>query len=118
MRHSRGFPRPSRSAQTRSTAGRSRRRHKTLLTRRCQQAPLKPISLSTEQNEVSMSNHPVSGRPAALETALAYYDAWSTKDIDRTMSHVAGDIVCDAPSGRIEGAAGYRDFWAGFMKML
>ncbi|HWX62796.1 nuclear transport factor 2 family protein [Bradyrhizobium sp.] len=54
----------------------------------------------------------------ALETALAYFDAWSRKDIDRMMSHVADDIVCDAPSGRIEGAAAFREFWAGFMKML
>jgi hypothetical protein len=99
-------------------AGRSRRRPETLLTRRCQQASLKPVSLSTEQNEVSMSDDKASGRPAALTTALAYFDAWSTKDIDGTMSHVAGDIVCDAPPGRIEGAAAYREFWAGFMQML
>ena len=65
-----------------------------------------------------MSNDKASGRPAALETALAYFGAWSTKDIDGTMSHVAGDIVCDAPSGCIEGAAAYREFWAGFMTML
>lgn len=65
-----------------------------------------------------MSDHQTSGRPAALETALAYYEAWSTKDIDKTMSHVADDIVCDAPSGRIVGAAAYREFWAGFMTML
>jgi len=65
-----------------------------------------------------MSNDKASGRPAALETALAYFGAWSTKDIDGTMSHVAGDIVCDAPCGCIEGAAAYREFWAGFMTML
>ncbi|HTO66516.1 MAG TPA: nuclear transport factor 2 family protein [Bradyrhizobium sp.] len=65
-----------------------------------------------------MSDDKASGRPAALATALAYFDAWSTKDIDRTMSHVAGDIALDAPSGRIEGAAACREFWAGFMKML
>ncbi len=65
-----------------------------------------------------MSNDKASGRPAALETALAYFGAWSMKDIDGTMSHVAGDIICDAPSGCIEGAAAYREFWAGFMKML
>ena len=65
-----------------------------------------------------MSDNKSSSRPAALETALAYYDAWSKKDIDRMMSHVADDIVCDAPSGRIEGAPAFREFWAGFMKML
>ena len=65
-----------------------------------------------------MSDQKVSSRPAALDIALAYYDAWSKKDIDRVMSHVADDIVCDAPSGRIEGAPAFREFWAGFMKML
>ena len=53
-----------------------------------------------------MSDEKLNGRPAALQTALAYFDAWSRKDIDRTMSCVASDIVCDAPTGRIEGADG------------
>jgi ketosteroid isomerase-like protein len=65
-----------------------------------------------------MSDQTASSRPAALDVALAYYDAWSKKDIDGVMSHVADDIVCDAPSGRIEGAPAFREFWAGFMKML
>jgi hypothetical protein len=67
-----------------------------------------------------MSDQKVSGHSsgAARETALAYFDAWSRKDIDRTMSHVADDIVCDAPTGRIEGAPAFREFWAGFMKIL
>ncbi len=65
-----------------------------------------------------MSDQKLSSRTAALDVALAYYDAWSKKDIDRVMSHVADDIVCDAPSGRIEGAPAFREFWAGFMKML
>jgi hypothetical protein len=55
---------------------------------------------------------------AAVETALAYYDAWSKKDIDRTMAYIADDIVCYSPNGRIEGAAAFRAFWAGFMQIL
>lgn len=55
---------------------------------------------------------------AAIQTALAYYDAWTTKDIDKTMRYVADDIVCWSPNGRIEGAAAFRDFWAGFMQIL
>ena len=55
---------------------------------------------------------------AALQTVLAYYEAWSRKDIDATMSHVADEIVCDAPAGRVEGQAAFRAFWAGFMKIL
>jgi ketosteroid isomerase-like protein len=65
-----------------------------------------------------MSDEKLNGRPAALQTALAYFDAWSRKDIDRTMSCIASDIVCDAPTGRIEGAAAFREFWAGFMQIL
>jgi ketosteroid isomerase-like protein len=40
---------------------------------------------------------------SALRIALAYYDAWASKDLERTMSFIAHDIVCDAPAGRIEG---------------
>jgi ketosteroid isomerase-like protein len=65
-----------------------------------------------------MSDEKLNGRPAALQTALAYFDAWSRKDIDRTMSCVASNIVCDAPTGRIEGAVAFREFWAGFMQIL
>jgi ketosteroid isomerase-like protein len=54
----------------------------------------------------------------ALQVALAYYEAWTSKDIDGAMSHIAGDIVCDAPAGRIEGAAAYRDFMAPFAQIL
>ena len=55
---------------------------------------------------------------AALATALAYFHAWTAKDIDTAMSYIADDIVCDAPAGRIEGAAGYRDFMGPFVGML
>jgi ketosteroid isomerase-like protein len=33
----------------------------------------------------------------ALSVALAYYHAWTGKDIDRAMTHVADDVVCEAP---------------------
>ncbi len=42
----------------------------------------------------------------ALRTALAYYQAWTGHDLDKAMSYIADDIVCDAPAGRLEGAAG------------
>jgi hypothetical protein len=44
----------------------------------------------------------------ALRTAPAYYQAWTGRDLDQVMSYVADDIVCDAPAGRLEGAAAYR----------
>jgi ketosteroid isomerase-like protein len=47
---------------------------------------------------------------AALQVALAYYHAWTNKDFERAMSYIDEQVVCDAPAGRIEGAAAYREF--------
>jgi SnoaL-like domain len=54
----------------------------------------------------------------ALSTALAYYEAWTAKDLDRAMTYIDDHIVCDAPAGRIEGADGYRSFMAPFVQIL
>jgi ketosteroid isomerase-like protein len=54
----------------------------------------------------------------ALEVALAYFRAWTGHDLDKAMSYIADDIVCDAPAGRLEGAAAYRDFMAPFVQTL
>ena len=54
----------------------------------------------------------------ALSIALAYYHAWTGKDMDRAMTCVAGDVVCEAPTGRIEGAEGLRQFMTPFARML
>ena len=34
------------------------------------------------------------------------------------MSYIADDIVCDAPAGRLQGAAAYRDFMGPFVRIL
>ena len=57
-------------------------------------------------------------QPAALRVALAYYEAWTAKDLDRAMSFIADDIVCDAPAGRIEGADAYRAFLGPFLGIV
>ena len=54
----------------------------------------------------------------ALNTALAYYQAWTSHDLDRAMSYIADDIICDAPAGRLEGAAAYRGFMSPFVQIL
>jgi ketosteroid isomerase-like protein len=54
----------------------------------------------------------------ALQVALAYYQAWTSKDIDLTMTYIAEDIVCDAPAGRITGADAYRAFMAPFVQIV
>jgi hypothetical protein len=59
-----------------------------------------------------------STRGAAVETALAYHEAWTGKDFERAMSYIADDIVCHAPAGRIEGAEAYRAFMGPFVQIL
>jgi ketosteroid isomerase-like protein len=54
----------------------------------------------------------------ALEVALAYYQAWTGKDIEAALSHLADDVVCDAPAGRLEGVEAYRQFLGPFAQML
>ncbi|HEY5989348.1 MAG TPA: hypothetical protein VIV12_23650 [Streptosporangiaceae bacterium] len=39
-------------------------------------------------------------------------------DMGRAMTYVAGDMVCEAPAGRIEGAARYRALLGPFAQML
>ena len=54
----------------------------------------------------------------ALDVALAYFHAWTSHDLDKAMSYIANDIVCDAPAGHLEGAAAYRDFMGPFVQIL
>lgn len=54
----------------------------------------------------------------ALDVALAYYEAWTSKDFERAMTYIADEIVCDAPAGRIEGADAYRAFMGPFVEIL
>lgn len=54
----------------------------------------------------------------ALRTALAYYEAWTTHDLDHAMTYIADDIVCYAPGGLIDGAEAYRAFMSPFVQIL
>ena len=65
-----------------------------------------------------MPDNPTITTSPALQVALAYYQAWTDKDLDQAMSYVAEDIVCEAPPGRIEGAGAYRAFMAPFVEIL
>ena len=61
----------------------------------------------------------MTGNPSpALQVALAYYQAWTGKDIEGALSHLADDVVCDAPAGRLEGVEAYRQFLGPFAQML
>ena len=54
----------------------------------------------------------------AVRTALAYYRAWTGGNLDEAATYLAHDLVCDAPAGRIEGVAAYREFLTPFARML
>jgi SnoaL-like domain len=60
------------------------------------------------------------GTPAslALQTALAYFRAWTSHDIDWAMTYIADDIICQAPGQRLEGAAAFRGFMGPFVQIL
>jgi len=50
--------------------------------------------------------------------AESYVRAWLSGDVDKAMSFVATDVVCDAPTGRIKGADAYRRFLEPFVGNL
>jgi hypothetical protein len=54
----------------------------------------------------------------ALSIARSYHDCWTTGDLEQAMSHVADDVVCEAPGGTIVGKVAYRAFLEGFMSQL
>jgi ketosteroid isomerase-like protein len=54
----------------------------------------------------------------ALRIALAYHQAWTSHDLDTAMGYIADDVVCDAPAGRLQGAAAYRAFMGPFTQIL
>jgi hypothetical protein len=49
-------------------------------------------------------------RGAALETALAYHQAWPSGDFELAMTYIVADIVCEAPAGRLDGAEAFGGF--------
>ncbi len=67
---------------------------------------------------MSSATAPTHSTGAATDVALAYFDAWTSKDLDCAMGYIADDIVCDAPAGRLEGAQAYREFMAPFTQIL
>jgi hypothetical protein len=54
----------------------------------------------------------------ALDTVLAYHQAWTSHDFDLAMRYIADDIVCQAPAGRIDGATAFRAFMEPFSKTV
>lgn len=57
-------------------------------------------------------------RSSALYAALAYHQAWTSRDLDRAMTYIAPDIICQAPAGPIIGADAFRGFMGPFSRIL
>ncbi|MDN5858314.1 MAG: nuclear transport factor 2 family protein [Pseudonocardia sp.] len=54
----------------------------------------------------------------ALQASLAFHRAWMAGDIDTALVHVDATVVCDAPAGRLTGAAAFREFIEPFSRIL
>ncbi|QNE22095.1 nuclear transport factor 2 family protein [Kribbella qitaiheensis] len=54
----------------------------------------------------------------ALETVLAYHQAWTSHDFDLAMRYIADDIICHTPAGRLDGAAAFRAFMEPFSQTV
>ncbi len=58
------------------------------------------------------------GSSTALQTAIAYYQAWTGHDLELAMTYIAEDIVCLAPAGRLKGAQAFREFMGPFSQIV
>lgn len=54
---------------------------------------------------------------AALDVVTDYHEAWTSGDVDRAMSRLSNDFVCQTPDGRLEKQA-FREYLAGFVPRL
>lgn len=54
----------------------------------------------------------------ALETAIAYHQAWTSNGFEQAMSYIAEDILCQSPGGELVGVAAFRDFMGPFSQTL
>jgi len=54
----------------------------------------------------------------AQKIATEFVAAWTAKDVEAALRLLADDVVCEAPSGRFEGVAGYRGFIEPFAAMI
>jgi hypothetical protein len=55
---------------------------------------------------------------SAQKIADEYARAWLGGDVEKALSLIAGDIVCEAPNGQIMGLEGYRQFLEPFATAL
>ena len=54
----------------------------------------------------------------AQKIAEDFVHAWTSKNVDKALSLLADDVVCEAPTGTFEGVEGYRQFLERFANSL
>jgi ketosteroid isomerase-like protein len=54
----------------------------------------------------------------ARKIADDFVRAWTSRDVDKALSFLADDVVCEAPNGSFEGAARYREFLEPFANSI
>lgn len=54
----------------------------------------------------------------AQKIAEDFVRAWTSKDVEKALSFLADDVVCEAPNGRFEGVEGYRGFLEPFASSI
>ena len=55
---------------------------------------------------------------SARKIADEYVRAWLGGDVEKALSFIADDVVCEAPNGQIKGLEGYRQFLQPFAAAL
>lgn len=54
----------------------------------------------------------------AYDIVMNYHRAWTSGNIDKAMTYVSDDIVCNAPGVTLDGKHHYREYLAGFAPRL
>ena len=52
------------------------------------------------------------------DTVVAYFEAWTSGDIETALKYVAPDVVVVGPAGRLDGAAAFGQFCGNFAARL
>lgn len=54
----------------------------------------------------------------ARQIAVAYHQAWARRDLPGALEHIADDVVCDGPSGRVDGVLAFADVLSAQLREL
>jgi len=77
-----------------------------------------PEAAADARNNLGKKNPMTNNGGSALDVSRAYYDAWTTTGFDDAAAYLDDSIVCDAPAGRLQGLAAFRQFMEPFTKIV